>query len=175
LVPGRQQLGPIGQSILDAETPVVLITIVKDAVDDPAVDGTVAMLSVSADDPRAVDPVNTVEIQVAPETERVGVLVEGGMIRIRPQPQLRRPSRHAARSVAWPILEPRGPLTQSQSEKPMKKSFKEVLQTLVDDRIAAGEDPRDLFEELLREANLVFGHYNLEYELGLFAKAEDTD
>ncbi|WP_296698885.1 hypothetical protein [Thiocapsa sp. UBA6158] len=57
----------------------------------------------------------------------------------------------------------------------MKKSFKEVLQTLVDDRIAAGEDPRDLFEELLREANLVFGHYNLEYELGLFAKAEDTD
>ena len=54
----------------------------------------------------------------------------------------------------------------------MKKSFKEVLQTLVDDRIVAGEDPRDLFEELLREANLVFGHYNLEYELGLFTKAK---
>lgn len=54
----------------------------------------------------------------------------------------------------------------------MQKSFKEVLQALVDDRIAAGEDPRDLFEELLREANLVFGHYNLEYELGLFNKTK---
>jgi hypothetical protein len=69
LVPGRQQLGPIGQSILDAETPVVLITIVKDAVDDPAVDGSVAILAVSGDDPEAVDPVDAVEIQVTPQTE----------------------------------------------------------------------------------------------------------
>jgi hypothetical protein len=60
-------------------------------------------------------------------------------------------------------------------ERTMKKSFKEVLQTLVDHRIEAGEDPQDLFEELLREANLVFGHYNLEYELGLFTKTKDTE
>lgn len=57
----------------------------------------------------------------------------------------------------------------------MKKSFKEALQTLVDHRIEAGEDPQDLFEELLREANLVFGHYNLEYELGLFTKTKNTE
>jgi hypothetical protein len=49
-------------------------------------------------------------------------------------------------------------------------SFKEALETLVNERIAQGEDPRDLFEELSREANLVFGHYNLEYELGLTKK-----
>ncbi len=61
------------------------------------------------------------------------------------------------------------------AEKAMKKSFKEVLQTLVDERIEAGEYPRDLFDELLREANLVFGHYNLEYELGLFTKTKDTE
>jgi hypothetical protein len=57
----------------------------------------------------------------------------------------------------------------------MKKSFKEALQALVEHRIEAGEDPRELFEELRREANLVFGHYNLEYELGLFTKTKETD
>lgn len=57
----------------------------------------------------------------------------------------------------------------------MKERFKEVLQTLVDQRIEAGEDPQDLFEELLREANLVFGHYNLEYELGLFNRTKDAE
>jgi hypothetical protein len=49
-------------------------------------------------------------------------------------------------------------------------SFKEALEKLVAERIAQGEDPRDLFEELSREANQVFGHYNLEYELGLTKK-----
>jgi hypothetical protein len=53
----------------------------------------------------------------------------------------------------------------------MATSFKEALETLVNERIAAGDDPQDLFEELTREANSVFGHYNLEYELGLFNKA----
>jgi hypothetical protein len=53
----------------------------------------------------------------------------------------------------------------------MKTSFREVLETLVNERIADGADPKELFEELSREANLVFGHYNLESELGLFAKA----
>ena len=54
----------------------------------------------------------------------------------------------------------------------MKKSFRDALETLVKERIADGADPQELFEELSREANLVFGHYNLEYELGLFAKSE---
>ena len=54
----------------------------------------------------------------------------------------------------------------------MAGSFKEALETLVNQRIAAGEDPQDLFEELTHEANLVFGHYSLEYEIGLFTKEE---
>lgn len=54
----------------------------------------------------------------------------------------------------------------------MKTSFKDALETLVNQRIAEGADPREVFEELRREANLVFGHYNLEYELGLFLKPE---
>jgi len=41
----------------------------------------------------------------------------------------------------------------------MSSSFREALEKLVEQRIAAGEDPRGLFEELMREANLVFGHY----------------
>jgi hypothetical protein len=41
--------------------------------------------------------------------------------------------------------------------------------------VAAGDDPEELFEELRREANLVFGHYNLEYELGLFTKTKDPE
>jgi hypothetical protein len=54
----------------------------------------------------------------------------------------------------------------------MATSFREVLETLVSARIAAGEDPVDLFNELHREANEVFGHYSLEYELGLMLKEE---
>lgn len=52
----------------------------------------------------------------------------------------------------------------------MTESFKDTLEAMVERRIAAGEDPQDLFEELTREANLVFGHYSLEYELGLIKK-----
>ena len=52
----------------------------------------------------------------------------------------------------------------------MAVSFKEALEALVNERIEKGEDPKNLFDELAREANLVFGHYNLEYELGLFTK-----
>jgi len=47
----------------------------------------------------------------------------------------------------------------------MKTSFKEAIETLVKERIENGEDPMVVFEELSRETNLVFGHYNLEYEL----------
>ena len=54
----------------------------------------------------------------------------------------------------------------------MKATFREVLEALVNERIAEGADPRELFEEISREANLVFGHYNLVYELGLIDKSE---
>lgn len=52
----------------------------------------------------------------------------------------------------------------------MKASFRDALESLVNERIAEGADPQELFEELSREANLVFGHYNLEYELGMIAR-----
>lgn len=52
----------------------------------------------------------------------------------------------------------------------MARNFKQALETLVNERIANGEDPKDLFDELAREANLLFGRYNLEYELGVFTK-----
>ena len=54
----------------------------------------------------------------------------------------------------------------------MSSSFRDTLEALVNQRIAEGADPQELFEELRREANLVFGHYNLEYELGLFTKSD---
>lgn len=57
----------------------------------------------------------------------------------------------------------------------MAKSFKDVLEALINERIAAGEDPADLFEELHREANQVFGHYSLEYELGMMLKESRKD
>ena len=53
----------------------------------------------------------------------------------------------------------------------MSSNFRDALETLVNQRIAEGADPQELFEELRREANLVFGRYNLEYELGLFEKS----
>lgn len=53
----------------------------------------------------------------------------------------------------------------------MSSSFRDALEVLVNQRIAEGADPHELFDELRREANLVFGHYNLEYELGLFEKS----
>lgn len=52
----------------------------------------------------------------------------------------------------------------------VKESFREIVERLVEKRIAGGEDPAELFEELMREANLVFGRYSLEYELGLALK-----
>lgn len=52
----------------------------------------------------------------------------------------------------------------------MAQSFQEALEALVNARISAGEDPVELFEELTRAANLVFGRYDLEYELGLVSK-----
>ena len=52
----------------------------------------------------------------------------------------------------------------------MAKTFKEALEALVNERISKGENPGVLFEELSREANQVFGHFNLEYEFGLLKK-----
>ncbi|MGF1546751.1 MAG: hypothetical protein ACFCUG_05460 [Thiotrichales bacterium] len=57
----------------------------------------------------------------------------------------------------------------------MAPSFRESLEALIAERIASGEDPREVFEELAHEANAVFGHYNLEYELGLFLRERDTE
>jgi hypothetical protein len=57
----------------------------------------------------------------------------------------------------------------------MMAGFRESLEAMVDQRIAQGADPQELFEELSREANLVFGRYSLEYEMGLFLKAEKKD
>jgi hypothetical protein len=57
----------------------------------------------------------------------------------------------------------------------MSRSFREALETLVTHRIEAGEDPQVLFEELTREANLVFGRFNLEYELGLFTRQKEPE
>ena len=54
----------------------------------------------------------------------------------------------------------------------MAGSFRETLEAVVNERIAQGDDPQDLFEELAREANLVFGRHNLEYELDLFNKGD---
>jgi len=52
----------------------------------------------------------------------------------------------------------------------MSGTFKEALEALVNERIAKGESPRDLFEELSKEANQLFDQFNLEYELGLLKK-----
>ena len=56
----------------------------------------------------------------------------------------------------------------------MAGTFKEALEALVNARIEHGDDPMDVFEELHREANLVFGHYNLEYELALTKKEGES-
>jgi len=61
------------------------------------------------------------------------------------------------------------------SGRRMNTSFRQALESLVNARIAEGADPQELFEELSREANLVFGHYNLEYEMGLFAKTDKQE
>lgn len=52
----------------------------------------------------------------------------------------------------------------------MASNFREALEALVNERIAQGDDPLELFDELSREANLVFGRYNLEYELAVLKK-----
>ncbi len=57
----------------------------------------------------------------------------------------------------------------------MKASFRDALESLVNERIAEGADPQELFEELSREANAVFGHYNLEYELGMVTKSGNSE
>ncbi len=41
----------------------------------------------------------------------------------------------------------------------MTTSFKEAIDKLVNQRIENGADPIEVFEELTREANLVFGQY----------------
>ena len=50
-----------------------------------------------------------------------------------------------------------------------KESGKE-LSALIKGYIDAGCDPQDVADELMREANYVFGHYNLEIYLEKLSK-----
>jgi len=46
-----------------------------------------------------------------------------------------------------------------------EQNFAEELNALIKKYIDAGADPQDIVDELTRESNLVFGHYNLEIYL----------
>jgi hypothetical protein len=46
-----------------------------------------------------------------------------------------------------------------------ERRFAEELNTLIKKYLDAGSDPQDIVDELTRESNLVFGHYNLEIYL----------
>jgi len=46
-----------------------------------------------------------------------------------------------------------------------EKEFAKGLNALITRYIEGGCDPQDIADELLREANFVFGHYNLEIYL----------
>jgi len=46
-----------------------------------------------------------------------------------------------------------------------EKDFAKELMRLIKRYIDGGCDPQDIADELLREANSVFGHYNLEIYL----------
>ncbi len=46
-----------------------------------------------------------------------------------------------------------------------EQGFAEDLNALIRKYIDAGADPQDIVDELTRESNLVFGHYNLEIYL----------
>lgn len=48
---------------------------------------------------------------------------------------------------------------------PEEKEFAKELNGLIKKYIDGGCDPQDVADELLREANFVFGHYNLEIYL----------
>jgi len=46
-----------------------------------------------------------------------------------------------------------------------EKDFAKELNALITRYVEGGCDPQDIADELLREANYVFGHYNLEIYL----------
>jgi len=46
-----------------------------------------------------------------------------------------------------------------------EQGFAEELNALIKKYIDAGAEPQDIVDELTRESNLVFGHYNLEIYL----------
>ena len=46
-----------------------------------------------------------------------------------------------------------------------KNSFAKELNDLIMRFINSGSEPQEIIEELTREANLVFGQYNLEFYL----------
>jgi hypothetical protein len=51
-------------------------------------------------------------------------------------------------------------------------SFGEELKNLINKYLTAGAEPENVIEELTREANLIFGEYNLEIYLASKHKTE---
>ena len=47
----------------------------------------------------------------------------------------------------------------------VETDFARRLHNLIEESIKDGSPPEDIFEELVRQANSTFGHYNLEYVL----------
>ena len=53
-----------------------------------------------------------------------------------------------------------------------KTSFAKDLNALIERSIAAGSDPQEIVDELTREANLIFGRYNLEIYLAARSRSK---
>jgi hypothetical protein len=56
-------------------------------------------------------------------------------------------------------------MSREERQWRMKRTLLKELNALITRYIAGGCDPQDIADELLREANFVFGHYNLEIYL----------
>jgi hypothetical protein len=55
--------------------------------------------------------------------------------------------------------------TRKESSMAKEKSFAAELNELITRYIEAGSEPQEIIDELTREANLIFGNYNLEIYL----------
>jgi hypothetical protein len=55
-----------------------------------------------------------------------------------------------------------------------KKEFAKELSALIKRYIDGGCDPQEVADELAREANYVFGHYNLEISLEKMSKDQSA-
>jgi hypothetical protein len=61
-------------------------------------------------------------------------------------------------------------LAEWDSQMPDTKEFAKELSALIKRYIDGGCDPQEVADELAREANYVFGHYNLEIFLEKMSK-----